>query len=130
MECCGFCLGIVGRFHEWYIGEAVVITVGCLDCDTIAAVLAVPELFVDSGVVLNNRLIEVLARLMSVGEFLVGRGRNENLLKQEGLVWWVRSRIIQDCPLIWCAIFINARFDSTIQLAGTSNSPATDGVTH
>ena len=85
MECRSFRLGIVGRFHEWYIREAVVITVGCLDCDTIAAVLAVPELFFDSGVVLSNRLIEVLARLMSVGEFLVGWRRNENLLKQEGL---------------------------------------------
>jgi hypothetical protein len=81
-------LGIVGRFHQWYIRETVVITVRCLDRDTIATVLAVPELFVDSGVVLNYRLIEVLARLMSVGELLVGWGRNENLLKQEraGLV--------------------------------------------
>jgi len=94
MERCSFRLGVGGRFQEWYIRKAVVITVRRLDRDTVAAVLAVRELFVDSGVVLNYRLIEVLARLMSVGKFLIGWGRNENLLKQEGLVWRACSRII------------------------------------
>ncbi len=110
-------LGIVGRFHQWYIRETVVITVRCLDCDTIATVRAVPELFVDSGVVLNYRLIEVLARLMSVGELLVGWGRNENLLKQEGLVWWVCSRIIRNCSFIRRAILIQGGIMRNFQCA-------------
>src|SRR5450755_1012482 len=128
MQCRSFRLGIVGRFHEWYIREAVVVDARCFDCHTIASVLAAPELFFDGGVMLSYRLIKVMARLMSVGEFLVGWGRNENLLKQEGLVRWVPSRIIQNCSVIRRAVLIHARFDPTTQLAGTSNRPATDRV--
>jgi hypothetical protein len=50
----------------------------------------VPELFVDSSVVLNYRLIEVLSRLMSVGEFLViwgGPLMQSWLLESDSAFW-------------------------------------------